>query len=258
MIEILTLLAGQTQHLFAVYGAVFLRIGAVFALLPGLGERSLPGRVRLGLAFAVTAVITPVVAGMAPDLRGPPGGYLWLLLTETLAGLTLGFMIRLFLFALQTAGEFIAQSASLAQMFQSGGEAMPAVTHLLTISGLGLIFALGLHLRFVEAIILSYRAMPAGELPTAALMQGWALPHIARAFELGFSLAAPFIIVALFYNVALGIVSRAMPGLMISFIGAPALSLGALVLLAVAAPFIIAVWAEGLRGFLGNPFEVLR
>ena len=123
---------------------------------------------------------------------------------------------------------------------------------------LGLAFLAGLHVRIAAALILSYRAIPAGTLPGAALIESWSLAQVSHAFGLSFSLAAPFVIAALLYNVALGFINRAMPGLMVAMIGAPALAAGVLILLAVAAPLMLAGWQSGYERLLADPFAVVR
>ena len=40
---------------------VFFRMSAFFALLPGFGERTVPTRVKLIIAFATTIVVTPLI-----------------------------------------------------------------------------------------------------------------------------------------------------------------------------------------------------
>ncbi len=71
---------------------------------------------------------------------------------------------------------------------------------------------------------------------------------------MAFTLAAPFILAALLYNLALGAINRAMPSLMVTFIGAPALTLGGLVLLALATPFLLQIWRDMVSLRLLNPF----
>ena len=44
-----------------------------------------------------------------------------------------------------------------------------------------------------------------------------------------------------------------MPALMVSFIGAPALTLGGLVLMALAVPLGLAIWLGAFQAFLANP-----
>ncbi|OZA12754.1 MAG: hypothetical protein B7Y02_06935 [Rhodobacterales bacterium 17-64-5] len=58
------------------------------------------------------------------------------------------------------------------------------------------------------------------------------------------------------YNLALGAINRAMPQLAVSMVGAPALTLGGLALLAVATPLLLAVWLEAFQAFLADPFTV--
>jgi flagellar biosynthetic protein FliR len=229
---------------------VFLRIGAALALLPAFGEHSVPQRLRLVIALAFTAVVAPAVSATMPAPALLPAA------AEVVAGLALGAVFRLFILALQIAGSMIAQATSLSQI--AGGAApdpQPAVGHLLTAAGLALAVMAGLHVKLAQTLILSYQVMPAGAFPTAAEFAQWGLAQTAQAFSLGFTLAMPFTIAALMYNLALGAINRAMPALMVSFIGAPALSAGGLALLALLAPVLLAVWTGALETFLASPFE---
>lgn len=237
---------------------VFLRMGAAMALLPAFGERVVPTRIRLVLALAFTAVVAPAVTPSVQPLTEDAAKFVMVLLCETLIGLALGVVLRLFILALEIAGTLAAQSSSLSQMFGVSGEPMPAISHLLVVAGLCLALMNGLHVRLAGALILSYDALPPGVFPAASLIRDWSLGHIAQAFALAFSLAAPFVLAALIYNVAMGVINRAMPSLMVLFIGAPALTLGALMLLAIAAPLMLGVWAQGFSALLADPFTVPR
>lgn len=232
---------------------VFLRVGAVMALLPAFGEQIVPQRIRLVLTLAFSAVVAPAVWADLP--ANPPAAALGI---EVVAGLLLGFGLRLFVFALQMAGTMIAQATSLAQIFGGAADPQPATGHLLTMAGLALAVAGGLHQRVAEALILSYRALPPGALPAVSDMAQWGTGHVANAFSLAFTLAAPFTIAALLYNLALGAINRAMPALMVSFVGAPVLSLGGLVLLALLAPALLALWRAELTSYLAAPLAVPR
>lgn len=237
---------------------VFLRVGAAVALLPGFGEAMVPIRVKLALSFGLTAVIAPAVAGTLAPLANSSAQLFVCLATETVSGLSIGIVFRLTLVALEIAGTIAAQSTSLSQLTGTGGEPMPAMSHLLLLAGLALAMLAGFHTRIAAAFILSYDALPPGAFPDAALFKGWGVSHIASAFSLAFGLAAPFMLAATIYNVALGAINRAMPQLMVAFVGAPALTAGALVLLAVATPTALAVWVDILDGLLGDPFGAPR
>lgn len=231
---------------------VFLRVAPMVAFLPGIGEQSVPVRVKLGLAIATTlplAALLPVTFNRPPDLAQ----YLPYIFSETLVGLTLGLAIRLMLLALQTAGVMIAQATSLAQILGDAGvEPMPAIGHLLIISGITLAMISGAHLKAIALLTTSYQVWPAGSWPDFADLARLASDTVATSFALAFSLSLPFLAVSLLYNVMLGVVNRAMPQLMVAFIGAPLITLGGIALIFLLAPAMLTAWRNALFFLLEN------
>lgn len=249
MITLLPLAEFGEQAIWAA-ALVFLRVGAVLALMPAFGDQVVPARVRLVLALAFTAIVAPAVWPSLPVVPGPAA-----LPAEVLAGLLIGIGLRLFILALQTSAAIIAQATSLSQLLAGAGpEPQPALGHVLTFAALVLAVNAGLHVRAAELLILSYEVIPPGQFPGADIVADWGVAQIAQAFALAFSLAAPFAAAALLYNVALGAINRAMPALMVSFIGAPALAGGGLLLLALLAPALLALWHGRFVSFLAAPF----
>jgi flagellar biosynthetic protein FliR len=234
---------------------VFLRVGAMVALMPGFGEQALPQRIKLAVVVAFTLVIAPILAD-SPDVPPPT---LTALLGEALAGLILGIGMRLFLLALQTAAVIVAQATTLSQLFAGATpDPQPAIGNLFVIAGIALALAADLHLQAIGLVLMSYDILPAGGIPDAAAAADWSIGLVSRTFSLAFSLAAPFVIASMIYNLALGAINRAMPQLMVSMVGAPALTLGALALLAVATPVLMAVWLQAFESFLADPFGAPR
>lgn len=249
---ILGWLEGDGLALFWSGFLVFVRVGAAMALLPAFGEQVLPVRFRLGAALGMTLAIAPAIA--APVAITPLA-----IAAEAAAGLLLGAGFRLFVLALQTAGAMAAQATSLSQLFAgAGAEPLPAISNVLTMAALALAFTTGLHLRAAEALILSYDMVPQGRFPSGDDVATWGLGQVRKCFELAFALAAPFVIGGLLYNVALGAINRAMPTLMVAFIGAPALTLGGLIVLAISAPLMMQIWLTAWQAWLANPFAVPR
>ena len=120
-------------------------------------------------------------------------------------------------------------------------------------AGLALVLVTGLHVKAATAMIRSYEIMPPGFLPLGQDVATWGTAHVAAAFALGFSLAAPFIVASFAYNVGLGAINRAMPALMVAFIGAPAITAGAMLMLALAAPALLTYWNGHMDAILANP-----
>ncbi len=244
---------GQTTLLLGFF--VFLRVGAAMALLPAFGDHAVPERVRLVLGFAFTLIVTPAVADKINEGLADPTRMGLMLLSEPIAGLVLGAVVRLFVLALQTAGSIAAQSTSLSQAFGgTNADPQPAIGHVLLWGGLALAVTLGLHVRLAELFIQSYEVLPAGKFISGEVLADWGIGNIAHVFALAFTLAAPFLIASLIYNVALGVINRAMPQLMVAFVGAPAITAGGLLLLFVTAPLLLPLWINALHAFLDRPF----
>lgn len=227
--------------------AIFARVGAAAVLLPAFGEQVVSARVKLTIALAFFALIAPIVwSDMTASLQERSETHA--LLAETVAGLAIGIFFRLMVVVLQITGAVAAQSTSLMQLFGTGLGADPQASFstLLVVSGLALATSLGFHVQVTQAFIWSYEIFPAGQFPSPADMAEWGVGHVAYVFGFGFALAAPFVLASFIYNLGLGIINKAMPQLMVAFVGAPAISMGGLVVLLFASPLILSFWVEHL------------
>lgn len=241
-----------SQPLMLSLFAVFLRIGAAMSLMPGFGEQSVPMRIKLMLGFSFTLVVWPMLDDAA-RLSTIPAHFFF---TEAVVGLAIGLFFRLFVMVLQLAGMMAAQATSLSQIFGGGATAdpMPAFSNLLVIAGLALAMMSGLHIKLAIALAETYKVLPLGAFPDPASLSLWGTHGVSRAFALSFSLAAPFVIASVIYNVSIGAMNRAMPQLMVAFIGAPAITFAGLVMLAVAAPIMLGLWLGRFDAGLSDPF----
>ncbi|MGB7240843.1 MAG: flagellar biosynthetic protein FliR [Sulfitobacter sp.] len=236
---------------------VFLRVAAVAALLPAFGEQSVPVRIKLAIALAFTSIIAPAVTPAVADPNFSMAARL--ILTEILTGLAMGLGLRLLVLALQTAGAIAAQSTSLSQILGgAAAEPLPAIGYVLIVASIALAVMSGLHVKAAQLVILSYDVLPMGQFPDASILSEWGVAQVSRAFALAFTLAAPFVILSVLYNLALGVINKAMPQLMVAFVGAPLITAGGLAMLCIASPMILGVWMAALDGFLANPFGVTR
>lgn len=234
---------------------VFLRVAPVMALFPGFGERSVPVRFKLVLSVMFTIIVTSAVSADLAGLRTTTLPLAWVVLSETVIGVIIGLGIRMFILALQTAGSIAAQSTSLSQILGAAGATpLPAIGHLLVIGGIALAMILDLHLRVAEMMVLTYALFPVAVFPEASAVSVWGIRQVAGAFALAFTLAAPFVLVSVLYNITLGVINRAMPQMMVVFVGAPVITGAGLGLLFLLAPIMLSLWTDALQSFVANPF----
>jgi flagellar biosynthetic protein FliR len=194
---------------FQVYVAalVFARVGAMVMTMPGIGDQSVPPRVRLSFALLMALLVGPLVQDTVPPIPVTLGGLVGAVIHELLIGLMIGSVLRLFMTSLTTAGEIISMQTTLS-FAQTTNPAMQgsstAVSSFLSMLGLTLVMATGLHHLFIGAIVKSYtlfpftRAVPVNDAVTLAVRT------VAQSFSLGVQLAAPVIVFSLVFNLAIG------------------------------------------------------
>ena len=233
--------------------AIFTRLSALMFFLPGIGERMMPVRVRLIVALSLMLILLPAVAG---DFTAPerPSQIAALFAAEAVCGVMIGFGIRITVFAIQTAGAIISQSLSLAQLFGSAVsfDQETPISTLLMFAAVVMAVSAGIHFEAVNVLIMSYDIMPLGTFPGASAAGEWAAGRTAFAFSAALSLAFPFVILGFIYNLTIGAANRAMPQLMVAFVGIPAVTLAGFILLAVCAPVIITVWLDMTRDIVAE------
>ncbi|MEM9147076.1 MAG: flagellar biosynthetic protein FliR [Pseudomonadota bacterium] len=233
---------------------IFARVGAFLFLMPGIGERGIPMRLRLGAALALTFLLTPLVRPLVAETPSDVPGLALMLSAEALAGLVIGFGFRMLVYALQIAGTTAAFHLSLSHIFGTPvGDAEPTIATFLAMGGIVLAISVGLHIQAVAALAGLYDVLPFGRFPSGSDLSELSVRRTAEVFALGVALAFPFIAISFAYNLALGALSRAMPQLLVALIGVPLLVGLGLITLYLALPHIYDRWAEALRAILANP-----
>ena len=208
----------------AAFMLCFARIGTMIMLLPGLGELTVPARVRLTVALVLTAVIMPLHRSTyVLDLRAF-GPVLLMLGQELLVGAVLGLISRLTISALQIAGSVVAQQMGLGfvtAVDPTQGQQGLIVGNFLTILGITLIFATDLHHLIIAALNDSYRLFTPGEMIQFGDVAALVTKTVSAAFRVGIQLSAPFLVFGLLFNIGLGVLSRLMPQMQVFFVGMP-------------------------------------
>lgn len=230
-------------------GLIFARVGAIVMLLPGLGDTSVPPRIRLSFAFLMALMLMPLVArGMA--VPGSVSGVATGVIKEILIGLMIGGILWVFLSALSTAGEIISIQTTLSfAQTAAPGQATPSTTlaTFLSVLGVTLIMATDLHHMFLSAIVRSYALFPfMRDVPVADGAQ-LAVQTVAGSFRLGLQLAAPVVVFTVIFNIAAGLVGRVMPQFQVFFVVTPLIVLLGLSIFALSLGVIGMVWLNRYR-----------
>lgn len=215
---------------------VFCRIGGCLLVAPGFSSQRVPVRVRLFLAVALSLALTPLlIGGILPALAGAgPWKILSGIVFETLTGLLIGFLARLFFFALESFGIIIAQSigfGNLPGVPYDGEDASPTLASLFTVSATAFIFITDQHWELVRGLTESYQAMPFDEPFSSRFALTAYSDQITTVFVLVLRISSPFIIYSIVVNLAMGLTNKLAPAIPVYFILQPLVMVGGVILL---------------------------
>lgn len=233
------------------------RIGGAMALLPGVGDSSVPAMIRAGLALTITLVLLPVIAPAMPSIPEAGLQAADMIAAELLTGLWLGWLARMFTLALPLAAQFIAYLLGTATVLQPSSELGGQTTALSRLFELAVPVAMltsGLYALPLTALAGSYRVIPAGSLLPAGDGAALSVKMVGSMFALGLRLAAPFVLASIVWHVAIGLLARLVPRIQVYFVAMPGQILGGLLLLAVLSAAILSAYLDAMRdGLSGLP-----
>ncbi len=242
------------QEVYAA-GLIFARIGALLMLIPGYGEAVIPPRIRLAFALSFTLLMLPILSPAMPPVPGTVGGLAGGVIKELLVGLMVGGILRMFLSSLATAGEIVSLQTTLSfAQTAAPGQAQPStsLSTFLGLMGIVLIMTTDLHHMFLGAVVKSYTVFPVTRDIPLADGAALAVQTLGRSFALGLQLAAPVVAFALIFNIAAGLVGRAMPQFQVFFVATPLMLLLGLSLFALTLGAAGMVWVDRYRDLISR------
>ena len=246
------LLFGQ---IFPVMG-IFVRLSVFLFLLPTVGETTISVRIRLGLALSLTLLLVPSLLSTFSGNTSSLSSLVQLMAKESMFGMFMGLGFRLMIFILQIGGNMISQALSISQPLGQGISTEPNTTlsSMFMLVGTTLLITLDFHIVAVGIFYESYTVWPLGTGPDLRALTYTLSQQALSIFRISLSLAFPFLLLNFIYNLLLGFVNRAMPQLLVSFVGMPAIIGLGLVALAISAGGILILWVSHFQDFSRGMF----
>ncbi|HEU0188211.1 MAG TPA: flagellar biosynthetic protein FliR [Gallionellaceae bacterium] len=215
--------SAQLSAWIAAFFFPFVRILALVASAPILGNAQIPVRIKVGLAVMLTMIIAPTV-DIPPGVEVSSAIGLLVLVQQILVGAAMGFVMRLIFTAVELAGDIAGMQMGLG--FATFYDPINASHNQVLSQFLGILAALLFlslngHLFMLQGLAESFHSFPVSTQPpnAAALFDvaGWG----GSIFTFGLQLSLPLVAALLLTNLALGILTRSAPQLNIFSIGFP-------------------------------------
>ena len=215
---------------------IIARLSLLIFLMPGIGEQVVPANHRVLLMLGIATAFAGSGA-VQPVSFTPISGFLALIFGELWISFMLGISLRLAI--------GLAQFIGIALQF----EAQTISANLLAMAGATLLLSANYHIYALASLLGLYETVPVGAY--ASLDPSFVVDGFFAGFRLAITLAWPFVAVNLIYNICLGFINKALPQLMVAFVGAPFMVGAGLVLLTVSIGGLLAVWQSHLPQLIG-------
>lgn len=234
-------LASLGAQKLEVFILVFVRTAGIFTLTPIFGANQIPAQVRIAIAAGMALIFVPLCpVGDVPAVDVLQMAFL--AGKEAFVGLAIGFVVTLVFAVFQIAGDFIdAQAgfsfATMVDPTNGTNTAVAARFHQILI-GL-LFFATNAHHVVIMGLADSFKLVPVGAASLNPLVANGVLDIFVTLFSVALRIASPVVAAVFLADVALAVVSRAVPQMNVIIAGMP-LKLGVgIVGLLVALPVLV-------------------
>lgn len=243
------------------FALVLLRVSAFVVAWPVFSVYSVPQHLKILFAMTLAMILMPVLDRSGLSARDLGTEIVWLAGKEVCVGLILGFMTRLFFFAISIGGNLIATSAGLAnaQVFNPAiGSQSTTVEQFYVTLGTLLFLALNGHHFFITGLAESFKAVPLSMngIDIAVFKDSGLV--LQRITEAGIKISAPVMVAIFFMNVAMGILGRAVPQINILITSMNVNFLAGLLVMIVAIPALVLELDHQMIEFAEMLFKYMR
>lgn len=206
------------------------------------GSTNISVTVKILLSLVLTMMIFPTIQVSAADSARLTEDILMLSAREVLLGLSLGFLTRLFFFAVGMMGELVSVSIGLgaAQMYNPlmGTNTNTVEQFYVTIATL-IFFALNGHHLVLGGIAQSYELIPLAQLKLNIGPFAEIATFAQEMMVMAVKMCAPIIGAILITNLAMGILGRAIPQINVLVTSMPVTIMLGFVLMFICIPLLV-------------------
>ncbi len=192
---------------------VMTRAAAFIAVAPPFSSRAIPVRIKAGLAFALALPVTPLMVAKAPSTDTV--SLVSAVAFQLASGLTMGFIVLLLTSAIQAAGQVIdlmsmfAMSSMLDPITNSQSSLFGRIQQIIATT---LLFTSGGYLVILYGFLRSFEAT-FQRPPDFGGLAGLMAKNLSIFMLSALEICGPVVVILFCADLAMGLVSRAVPSL---------------------------------------------
>jgi flagellar biosynthesis protein FliR len=243
---------------------IFLRLLGLFLLVPGFSHQTIPNTIKVGLALSLSLALYPMLSPLLPHVPTSVGEMTLMALRESAIGFIMGFAGYLTFEGISLGAQFVGYQMGFGTAGVIDPQNQAQVSILVPLHGwllLMMFFLTDMHHNLLKLFVLSFEVtrqfLGADLVITQALFQTF-MTLTTKLFVLAIQMAAPFTLLILCCNVAVGVLSRLLPQMNIILFSFPITILLGFCGLYVLAPDLLSHFELVLQGMTDDVVSVLK
>lgn len=224
----------------------FIRLGALFIASPIFGARTVPVKIRIILALAVTVIIQPSLPFSASIEPFSAEG-LVIIFQQIAIGLVMGLTLQIMFASLVIAGQAMATTMGLgfaSSVDPQNGIQVTMLGQFYLIVATLLFLTMDGHLLALQILADSFQALPIqGSLFSAEIFWNVCM-YSSQMFIAALLISMPVMVGVLLVNLGFGVITRAAPQLNVFSLGFPITMVAGFTLMFLSLPVIFPVFSD--------------
>lgn len=231
---------------------VFIRMGAFIAFVPFFNNQNFIMTIKIGFAFFISLLLFPSMSTAKWVIPTDTLGFLYLVTMEIMVGILMGLAFLILLFGLQLAGRMLGfqMAFSMANVVDTTfGDNANVLSVFMVVMGTMVIIAMGGDHYLLYSIDRSFDTLAPGTLLVSRPLLNELSRLVVHAFEVGFKLSAPAVILMLAIDLTLGLIGKTASKMQIFFVGLPLKIAIGLFGFSLILGFVASIWAKDIPKF---------
>lgn len=253
--------SSMTEAQILLFALVLLRMIAFVISSAIFGSPSISTPIKVLLSIAISVVLFPTVRTAGVDYTLVSNEIIGLAAREIIIGLSLGFLTRLFFFAVTMTGDLVAISVGLssAQLYNPMmGTHGNTVDQFYSTIGTLIFLAINGHHMLLGGIAQSYELVPVSSLSLKVGAFAEMAVYGQTVMIMAIKMCAPVLVTIFLANLAMGILGRAVPQINVLVTSMPVTIMLGMAVVFLCLPLLVMEMSGLAEITAGKLFEVMK
>lgn len=245
---------------YALLLVILLRISGFFISAPVFNSRNLPMQLKVAFTVFISLFVFLILYNktIIPEINLL---FIFLLISEFLIGVIIGYVAQLFFSAIQLAGQSIDMQMGFGMvniMDPQSGLQVPLMGTFYNLLAIFVFFLINGHHYMLEALFYSYKVIPIGVFNLKGSFFSLLIDLTGDLFIIAFKLAAPMVGALFIADFVMGIISRTVPQMNVFLVGMPAKILFGFLILLLIVPFYVYLLSSLFERSFKDILQIIR